>query len=74
MKTTNEMKIKQQHQSTSYTFSVEHKEKQYKAEIWMNESSSKFQDWEITDNNGDKVDSDLEDEIIEYIDKNWDKL
>jgi hypothetical protein len=68
------MTIEQEHQSTSYTFNVEHEGKHYKAEIWMNDSSSKFQDWEITDKNGDKVDSDLEDEIIEYIDNNWDKL
>jgi hypothetical protein len=68
------MTIEQEHQSTSYIFNVKHEGKKYKAEIWMNDSSSKFRDWEITDKNGDKVDSDLEDEIIEYIDNNWDKL
>ena len=68
------MKATLDHQANTYKFNIEHEGKHYEATIYMNEASSKFQDWEVVDSNGDFAERDIEDEIIEYIDKNWDKL
>ena len=57
------------------SFHVKHLGKQYIANIWLDQDSYKFIDWEILEfPSGEKVDQDIEDEIIQYIDKNWEKL
>jgi uncharacterized membrane protein len=68
------MKITPTFEGSTYAFNVEFRNKHYKVQIWMNESSTKFQDWEITDSHGNKIDFDTEDEIISEINEKWDSL
>lgn len=68
------MKITPSLQNNSYTFNIEKEGKHYHATIWMNDASSKFQDWEVVNSFGDKVDFDTEDEIIGEIDRQWAEL
>jgi hypothetical protein len=68
------MKITPNIQENKYTFTVELHGKSYNVQIWMNDSSSKFDDWEITDSQGNPTDFDVEDEIIAEIDENWAEL
>jgi len=57
------------------TFQVENEGKKYKANIWLDSDSYKFIDWEVFDlSTGERVDTGEEDEIINQIEKNWDKL
>jgi hypothetical protein len=57
------------------TFQVENEGKKYKANIWLDSDSYKFIDWEVFDlSTGERVDTGVEDEIINQIEKNWDKL
>jgi hypothetical protein len=56
-------------------FRVEHEGKKYHAFIWLDSDSYKFIDWEVFDlSTGERVDTEEEDEIINQIEKNWDKL
>lgn len=68
------MTIETLQRENSHSFRVEHEGQTYKATIWLDSDSYKFIDWEIFDATGEKVDQDIEDEIIQYIDSNWDKL
>ena len=68
------MKITRIIQETYYTFLVEKDTKEYNVKIWMHPTKSKFIDWEIFDLNRNRVDSELEDEIINQIDDNWNNL
>ena len=57
------------------TFQVENEGKKYKVNIWLDSDSHKFIDWEVFDfSTGERVDTEVEDEIIHEIDKNWYKL
>jgi hypothetical protein len=57
------------------TFQVENEGKKYKANIWLDSDSYKFIDWEVFDlSTGERVDTGEEDEIINQIEKNWDKI
>ena len=68
------MKIETLDKENSRSFRVEHEGKKYKATIWLDSDSYKFIDWKILDASGERVDQEIEDEIIQYIDSNWDKL
>lgn len=68
------MTIEKIQTENSRSFQVEHEEQKYIANIWLDQDSYKFIDWEILDSQGERVDQNIEDEIIEYIDKNWEKL
>lgn len=68
------MTIEKIQTENSRSFQIEHEGKKYKATIWLDSDSYKFIDWEILDTIGERVDTDIEDEIIQYIDSNWEKL
>lgn len=69
------MKIDKIETENKRIFRVEHEGKKYNANIWLDSDSYKFIDWEVFDfSTGERVDTGLEDEIIEQIDKNWDKF
>jgi hypothetical protein len=68
------MTITPTHNERTNTFNVEHEGKHYHVTIWLNEASSKFQDWEVIDSHGNKADFDTEDAIITKIDEDWHKL
>lgn len=68
------MTIETLQRENSRSFQVEHEGQKYKATIWLDPDSYKFIDWEILDATGERVDQEIEDEIIQYIDSNWDKL
>jgi len=68
------MKIIPVYTSGAYEFRVEYNDKKYTARIWMNNASSKFQDWEIVDSRGEKANFDVEENILEYIGNNWENL
>lgn len=68
------MKIETLEKENKRSFQVEHEGQKYKANIWLDSDSYKFIDWEIFDSKGERVDTEIEDEIIQYIDSNWDKL
>jgi outer membrane lipoprotein-sorting protein len=68
------MKIETLEKENKRSFQVEHEGQKYKANIWLDSDSYKFIDWEIFDSKGERVDTEIEDEIIQYIDSNWEKL
>ena len=58
-----------------HSFVINHNGNKYNATIWLDSDSYKFIDWMITDiKTGETADQEIEDEIIQYIDENWDKL
>jgi len=68
------MKIETLQTENKHSFQVENEGEKYKATIWLDSDSNKFIDWEILDANSERVNQDIEDEIIGYIDANWEKL
>ncbi len=64
------MKIEIMEQENKRSFQVEHENIKYGVNIWLDSDSYKFVDWEVWEiESGESVSIEIEDEIIEKIDK-----
>lgn len=68
------MTIEPLDKENSRSFRIKHEGNQYKATIWLDSDSHKFIDWEVLDESGEQIDTEIETEIIQHIDENWDIL
>ena len=66
-------KLTSTNETNQYNFEISIDEAIYAATIYTN-NKGKFIDWEVTDVDGDFVDTTIEDKVIDYIDKNWNTL
>jgi hypothetical protein len=74
MNITNCVNLTQNGGVQQFSFNIETDEAKYQANVWYSFEKGKFFDWEVFRQDGDDVSSAEEDEIIEYLDKNWDRL
>jgi hypothetical protein len=68
------MKITRISNLITHLFNVEYDGKEYPTSVWTDSDSSEFIDWDIIDMEGEAVDNDISNKIIEEITKQWEKL